>query len=345
MPRPATCGIMPVYATLVLGAAERRFPRPFPIFAVWHGSHAVLENAMRSIRYFVTFASAAAVLGQVWPAVLAGSKPRTVRGRPSAASREAFASVPGARLWFKDTGGSGVLVVFLHAATGSSRSWEYQFPAFTAAGYRVIAYDRRGSGNTTMDPAGSQPGTGADDLQALVDFLGIDRFHLVGTAAGGFVAFDYALAFPRRLRSLVVANSIGGIRDEEYLALGRRLRPPEFEALPPDFRELGPTYRAGNPDGVRRWLELEKTSRPAGPPPAAQEMKHQVTFALLATLQVPTRLLTGGADLYAPPPVMRLSSARIRHAATVVLPDVGHSAYWEQPEIFNRAVLEFIRKH
>ena len=90
-----------------------------------------------------------------------------------------------------------------------------------------------------VDPDGP-PGTAADDLKALTDALGLDRFHLVGTAAGGIVAIDFALAFPDRLRSLVVANSLGGVTDASYVALGQRLRPKEFAALPPDLRELGP---------------------------------------------------------------------------------------------------------
>jgi hypothetical protein len=49
------------------------------------------------------------------------------------AAREAYAELPGARIFYIDTGGSGVPVVFLHAATGSSRVWDYQIPAFTAA--------------------------------------------------------------------------------------------------------------------------------------------------------------------------------------------------------------------
>jgi pimeloyl-ACP methyl ester carboxylesterase len=236
--------------------------------------------------------------------------------------------------------------VFLHAATGSSRVWEYQLPAFTAAGYRVVAYDRRGFGRSVVDPAGQQPGTGADDLQALVNHLRIDRFHLVGTAAGGFVALDFAMSFPQRLRSLVVANSIGGVQDEDYLELGRRIRPtPQFEALPPDFRELGPSYRAANPGGARRWLELERTSRAGGSPPPGQTMRNRLTFASLEGIKVPTLLLTGDADLYAPPAVLRLFAARIKNSESVIVPEAGHSAYWEQPEIFNRTVLEFVRKH
>jgi len=260
--------------------------------------------------------------------------------------RETYAELPGVRIWYKDTGGSGVPVVFLHAATGSSRVWEYQLPVFTATGYRVVAYDRRGFGRSVIDPTGVQPGTGADDLQALVNHLGIDRFHLVGTAAGGGVALDFAVSFPQRLRSLVVANAVGGVEDEDYLELGRRIRPtPQFNALPPDFRELGPSYRAANPGGTERWLELERTSRAEGSPPPAQTMRNRISFASLEGIKVPTLLLTGDADLYAPPAVLRLFAARIKNSESVIVPEAGHSAYWEQPEIFNRTVLEFVRKH
>jgi pimeloyl-ACP methyl ester carboxylesterase len=261
-------------------------------------------------------------------------------------AREAHAALNGVRIWYSDTGGRGEPIVLLHAATGSSRVWEHQLPAFTASGYRVIAYDRRGFGRSEIDSTGTQPGTGADDLLALVDHLGIDRLHLVGTAAGAFVALDFAVSFPQRLRSLVVANSIGGVQDEDYLALGRRLRPaPEFNALPPDVRELGPSYRAGDPRGTARWIELERMSRAEGPPAPAQTMRNRLTFSLLEQLRIPTLLLTGAADLYAPPPVLRLFAARIKNSESVIVPEAGHSAYWEQPEIFNRSVLAFVRKH
>ena len=260
-------------------------------------------------------------------------------------SQGTFADIPGARLWYVDTGGTGIPIVLLHAATGSSAVWEHQVPAFTKAGYRVIAYDRRGFGRTTLDPAGPQPGTGADDLRALLDHLRIDRCHLVATAAGGFVAWEFALSFPDRLRSLVVANSIGAVQDEDYLELGRRLRPPDFANMPADFRELGPSYRAANPDGTRRWNELERTNRPAGSKPVTQDSKVRVTFALLETIKVPTLLITGDADLYAPPSVMKMFAARVKGSESIAVPEAGHSVYWEQPDLFNRSVLAFIRKH
>jgi len=252
---------------------------------------------------------------------------------------QAPASVP---LNYTDTGGNGVAVVLMHAATGSVLSWEQQTPAFVKAGYRVIAFDRRGWGKTKIDPAVA-PGTAADDLIALMDSLHVDRFHLVGTAAGGFVTFDTALSFPTRLRSIVVSNSIGGVTDPEFVAQDRRIRPAEFAALPAELREVSPSYRAANPEGTKRWIELEKVSRMPGV--AAQPLKNAITFAKLETIAVPTLLLTGDADMIAPPPVLKMFARHIKYAETVIVPEAGHSTYWEQPDVFNKAVLNFIRKH
>jgi Predicted hydrolases or acyltransferases (alpha/beta hydrolase superfamily) len=257
-------------------------------------------------------------------------------------SKETYAELPGVRLWYKDTGGSGSAVVFLHSNTGSSQNWDNQIPVFTRAGYRFIAYDRRGWGRSIAE-TGAQPGTAADDLRNLIKHLGIDRFHLVATAGGGFVALDYALSFPEQLRSLVVANSIGGMQDDDYLALGRQLRPPQFDALPPELRELGPAYRAANPEGTRRWIELEKMSRQTGVAP--QPFRNRMTFSMLDSIKLPTLFITGDADLYAPPPLIPLFTAHIKNSETVIIPEAGHSGYWEKPEVFNRAVLDFIRKH
>ena len=257
-------------------------------------------------------------------------------------ARETYAELPSVRLWYKDTGGSGVPIVVLHSNTGSSQNWEHQIPAFMAAGFRFIAYDRRGWGRSMTRP-GAEPGTAADDLRDLMKFLGIDRFHLLGTAGGGFVAFDFALSFPEQLRSLVIANSIGGVQDENYLELGRRLRPPQFDAMPPELRELGPAYRAANAEGTRHWIELEHMSRQSGAP--AQTLRNRLTFSMLESIKVPTLLITGDADMYAPPPILQMFTSRIKGAQSLVINEAGHSGYWEKPEVFNKAVLEFIKKH
>jgi pimeloyl-ACP methyl ester carboxylesterase len=248
-------------------------------------------------------------------------------------------------LWYDDTGGSGVPVVFLHAASGTSDSWEPQLPAFTAAGYRCITYDRRGWGRSRPNAAGEQPGYVSDDLHALVAHLGLERFHLATTAAGGIGGLDYALTYPGQVRSLVIANSIGGVQDPEYLEVQHRLRPPEIQALPVALRELSAGYRGTNPEGTRRWLEIEHASRPEGAHGAAQLLRTQLTFSRLKTLGVPTLVLVGDADLLSPPALMRLLAARIAHCQFATMPEAGHAAHWEQPELWNRLVLEFIGQH
>jgi pimeloyl-ACP methyl ester carboxylesterase len=132
------------------------------------------------------------------------------------------------------------------------------------------------------------------------------------------------------------------VQDPDYLALGRRMRPPEFERLPLELRELGPSYRAANPQGVERWLELSRSGVEGAPAaPAAVP----VTFAALRALPVPTLLLTGDADLYTPPAVLQMFAEHMPRADRVVVPDSGHAANWENPEVFNRVLLRFLRKH
>jgi pimeloyl-ACP methyl ester carboxylesterase len=256
-----------------------------------------------------------------------------------------YIALPGVQLWYEDTGGRGQPAIFLHAASGTSASWVYQLPAFTAAGYRCIAYDRRGWGRSRPDPTAEQPGYVSDDLQGLVEHLGLDRFHLVATAAGGVGALDYALGHAERLRSLVIADSIGGIQDPEYTAMLERIRPPAIQRLPVELRELGASYRATDPEGTRRWLDIAHASRPQGAHGPGQRLRHQIAFALLETLRVPTLVLVGEADLLTPPALMRQLAAHLPACRFATVPEAGHAAFWEQPEVWNRLVLEFIRQH
>lgn len=136
-----------------------------------------------------------------------------------------YADIPGGRLWFTDTGGGSSdkpPVVFLHAASGTSDSWGLQEPVFTEAGYRCVAYDRRNWGRSEVTDSAGKPGSASDDLEALADYLGLGRFHLVSTAAGGIVGLDYALEYPRRVISLVVSSSFTGVQDQSYLEVQHR---------------------------------------------------------------------------------------------------------------------------
>jgi pimeloyl-ACP methyl ester carboxylesterase len=264
--------------------------------------------------------------------------------RPSTL-HEGFVDVPGAKIYYKDSGGDGAPIVFLHAFTGSTEVWERQTPAFTRAGYRFIAYERRGFGRTVAD-ANGPASTGPDDLLALVDHLKIGKFHLVGTAGGGFVALDFVISYPQRVRSFTLLCSQGGVQDEDYRAALKRLAPEGFDKMPESFRELSPSYRVANPEGVERWSAFQSRNRaPEALRGPAQPTKNRVTLALLESIKIPTLVIAGDADLYAPPALMRRIADRIKGAQFVVFPDAGHSVWWEVPDKFNQTVLAFVAKH
>ncbi|MFC7553828.1 alpha/beta fold hydrolase [Pseudoroseomonas wenyumeiae] len=176
-------------------------------------------------------------------------------------------ALPGVRLAYRDSGGDGVPVVLLHANTGTSASWALQFEAFAAAGYRVIATDRRGWGGSVAEPgSGPQPGSVAEDLGALVDHLKLPRFHLLGIAGGGFIALDYAAWRQETLRGLVVAASTGSFSEPEMQQLNRNVAIPGFTELPEPFREIGPSFRAAYPERVAEWSHAQEAARQKGAP-------------------------------------------------------------------------------
>jgi pimeloyl-ACP methyl ester carboxylesterase len=264
--------------------------------------------------------------------------------RCSAAGSGRYADLPGVKLWFTDTGGDGIPIVLLHANTGTSESWEAQAAAFAAQGYRVIAFDRRGWGKSVADAAtGPQPGSVAADLDALADHLRLGKFHLVGVAGGGYVAIDYAGWRPERLRSVVIAASTGQFSEGEMLDIAARIEIPELRKQGAVYREVGPSYRRADPDGTRRWIEIEAHARQPGVP--SQPLRTPNTFAKLATITVPVLVMAADADLLAPPAVMRAWASHLKSYEWAAVPDSGHAIAWEHPDVFNESVLAFVKRH
>jgi pimeloyl-ACP methyl ester carboxylesterase len=259
-----------------------------------------------------------------------------------APAKEGLAPVADTRLWYWDTGGEGEPVVLLHPASGSGLIWLYQQPAFVKAGYRVIAYSRR-SYNGSDAMAKERPGTGSGDLDALADFLGVKKFHVVASAAGGTIATDYALSHADRLTSLTIADNSAGVRDGDIAKAADAIRTKGFDDMPVEFRELGPSYRAANPEGAKLWTDLAHKAVTGGD--FRQRVANEITTARIEALKVPTLLITGDADLITPPSIMRVVARHIGGSEIMIAPEAGHSTYWEQPDLFNRAVLSFLAKH
>jgi pimeloyl-ACP methyl ester carboxylesterase len=251
---------------------------------------------------------------------------------------EGLADLGNVRLWYWDTGGGGEAIVLLHPGSGSGEFYPYQLPAFAKAGYRTIAYSRRGQNASEL---GADAGStfAADDLFNLMTALKIERFHAVGNALGGYIALDAALSHPERVQSLVLACSMMGIAEPEFARTLQSLRPKGFEQLPEEVKELSASYRAANPEGVAEWKRRHERAGTRSP----VRLRNKITWPALAALTVPTLLMTGDADLWMPPYLLRQVGEKIPGSTLAIVPDCGHAVQWEQPGIFNAAVLEFIR--
>ena len=261
---------------------------------------------------------------------------------PQVPVTEGLAILPGTRLWYWHTENTGQAVVLLHPATGSSEIWRYQQPAFAHAGYRVIAYSRRGYGKSDPVP-GDNPGTASGDLRNLLDFLGVEKCHAVASAAGCQIAIDFALSNPGRFYSLTLACGVGGIQDEDYVRMAESIRPRGFDQMPAVFRELSPSYRAANPEGTEKWAALERTAVTGNR--LGQSNANRIVWAAIEQMSVPMLLIGGDADLGVAPPMLRRFASHLSNAELVFVPEAGHSVYWEQPEAFNRTVLGFLARH
>jgi len=295
-----------------------------------------LNRARSALALAVGLAS----FGAIDPAHSQSGNPMTPVPIPAQVpTQEGVAQVADTRLWYWDTGGSGTPIVLLHPATGSGLIWGYQQPVFAKAGYRVIAYSRRGYINSAPFDR-NNPGTGSEDLRQLADHLGLGRFHLVASAAGGSIASDFAFSDQERLLSLTISSNSLGVRDGEIAKAAAFIRPKGWDEMPAEFRELGPSYRAANPAGVKAWMELEHKAVIGRD--YRQPLKNEITQARLKELKLPTLLIAGVADMSTPPSISRLIAAEIAGSRVAVIPEAGHSVYWEQPDLFNRAVLDFV---
>lgn len=243
--------------------------------------------------------------------------------------------------------GSGPPVYLLHGNFASSLLWAPQMDAF-AEDYTVVAHDFRGFGHS---PGASSREPAWVDLAGLMDALGHERAHIVGSSLGGSIALDFALAYPERVDSLVVhPGGIGGWEAPEWMIEGFH----KFQAA----ADAGDYARArdiiigfppmkpleAHPDVRRRiiemfddhpWGDTREGTDPAVDPP---------TIVRLPEIAARTLVISGSLD---DPSFLALGDDMARvmpRAERVIIPDAGHVLNMERPDEFNRVVLDFLTR-
>ncbi len=249
--------------------------------------------------------------------------------------------------------GGGDAVVFLHAGVCDKRMWQDQMAAL-ADRYHVIAYDRRGFGETTYE---AETFSHVRDLRSVLDGIEIERATLVGCSQGGRFSLDFALAYPDRVSKLVlVAPAVGGA--------------PEVERYPPDIEKMveaaeaaedakdfellnrleahmwldGPRSAEGRVQGPARDLFFTmniiplKSASPGKFAPAAD------TWGRLGEITAPTLLLWGDRDFPHLQERFEQMRDRIRNLTVEIMPGTAHLPNLEQPERFNAILRAFLER-
>lgn len=237
------------------------------------------------------------------------------------------------------------VVVLSHGAGGSHAIWYQQVPAL-GANHRVLTWDARGFGNSTNRNEAPGAEAAAADLAAVLDDRSIDRAHLVGQSMGGWHSAAFALAHGERVRSLVFADTVGG------------LWTPELRQAMADFQAsgglvpAGPTLVGGHsalwPGTAKRdpaHAFLYQALGSFHDPPLAglrKTVDFTVDHAAIAALGVPVLFIAGTYDQIFPAELLAASAAMIPGARYVEIPASGHSPYFEQPDAWNDAVGNFL---
>jgi pimeloyl-ACP methyl ester carboxylesterase len=265
------------------------------------------------------------------------------------------ARVNGISIHYEEVG-QGLPLVFVHEFAGDAQSWLPQM-RFFGRRYRAIAYNARGypPSDVPKDVAAYSQEQAAEDIRGVLDALGIARAHVCGLSMGGYATLHFGLRHPGRALSLVVAGagygSVAAERDRfrqdsdatvkrfeadgmaKVAALYARgpTRVQFIDKDPVGWQEFHDKLAAGSAEGHALTMRGVQMKRPS-----IFELE-----AEMRTLEVPTLIVTGDEDDPCLEPAIFMKRA-IRSSGLVVLPKSGHTINLEEPDAFNRAVLDFL---
>ena len=242
--------------------------------------------------------------------------------------------------------GKGEPLLFIHGLGSSTRDWEHQVEFF-ADRYQVIAFDVRGHGQTSQPPGPYSVAQFAEDTAKLLDALEVGPAHVVGLSMGGMIAFQLAVSYPEKVRSMTVVNSgpaflinsfkIRMLVWQRFLLLRvfgmRKIGKVLSERLFPMEQ-----HKALRAQFVERWAENDVK-------PYRAAMRAIVGWSVLdyiEDIQCPTLALASDED-YTPVAAKQAYVERMPNAELVVVKNARHVLPIERPKAFNSAVASFLK--
>jgi pimeloyl-ACP methyl ester carboxylesterase len=247
----------------------------------------------------------------------------------------------GTELYY-ESHGQGPALVFAHGVGGNHAIWFNQLAAFQHD-YRVITFDHRGFGNSP-DPQGLGRSAYTDDLSAVLDHLEVESCCLVGQSMGGGTCLGYAKMYPQRVNALVLADTLHGfILPEEAERIMQKAR-SETGELGQIERVLGKRAREADPAKAVLYQQLNSfnaTNRYS----LRGSYPHTLSPHELGALGIPVLFIAGEEDILFPVAAIKRVQQQVADSEWVEMPGAGHSAFYEQPDVFNRHIGDFLSRN
>lgn len=254
--------------------------------------------------------------------------------------------------WSSDRTSSGVIVA-LHAGVADRRAWTGCAPGWASDGWRVVAYDRRGFGDSTWR---AEPHDHVADLVAVVDERHIDRAVLVGNSMGGGLAIDFALAHPGRVQALVLVGSavtgespVEDVGTEAEQALDSAIGAAEDAGDLDEVNRLechywldGPEQAEGRVGGEVRQRFLSMNRRALTAPDVGERRSPPDAWPRLEKIAVPTLVVAGVLDERMILAFADRLTRDIPGAHLVQLPDSAHLPSLDDTQRFTSVVADFL---
>ena len=244
--------------------------------------------------------------------------------------------------------GQGAPIIFLHAFPLNRTTWEPQV-ADLSDRYRVVTIDLRGHGESDAPAWRYTLDLFAEDVNGLLEQLGIPRATFVGLSMGGYILFALYRKRPALFQSLVLADTRATADTPEAKAARFSMAQIAYRRgasaiadlmLPKLLSPASYEHRADLRDHVRTIIAGNQVSGIVGDLMAMEERPDSTP--LLPTISVPTLVIVGEEDLASPPEEMEGLAKRIPGSTFVRIPQAGHLSNVENPGAFNAAVLNFL---
>ena len=244
--------------------------------------------------------------------------------------------------------GSGPWITLAHSLGCDSSMWDEQ-AALLAPNYTVLRFDARGHGQSSAPPGPYTLAQMADDVHGLFAMLGITRTHWLGISMGGMIGQTFALAYPGVFASMVLADTTSRRPPNASAMWGERIQIAKtqgMDALVDSTLERWFTapFRASQPELMARVAAGIRATPVDGFCGCCAAIAQVDVLNRLHEIVCPALVMVGDQDHGTPPEMARLIHENLAGSEFVVIANAAHIANMEQPEFFNRTLLDFLAR-